>query len=383
MRWVQVPVSSLRAQPRRSEPDVALGLPLDHARFFPFPMTAARGVRLVSSLVNAVGVAQGEVVARAHVRLASGRGEFSFPLRAGMETAEWSWDRPDVRPASGISGPRRRRAGRWRRRTLPAFSGHHYLAELALPGTYFVDGLRLEPAAGAGPPAGDAGGAGGRRRTARCRYRAAGLYVSDARRLREASATPTVRLFEVARTIGPARVAAALRTLPDDRAVLEALAQPERFGVDPLRDALATAADAAGAAVPPEARASRAEIVTRSASRLDVRAEGPGVLVLADSYDAGWSARLDGAPARPLRVNHARAGRGAARRPPPAAAALPPPRLGMGPRPLRAGRAGRGGGVLAGRAAAAKVDPPRARVLACAFYRFARGAHVRRGIPIQ
>jgi len=30
--------------------------------------------------------------------------------------------------------------------------------------------------------------------------------------------------------------------------------------------------------------------------------------VLADSYDAGWSAQLDGRPVRLLRVNHAEAG---------------------------------------------------------------------------
>jgi hypothetical protein len=305
VRWVQVPVSVLRAPERAREVEPPLGLPLVQPRFFAFPMTAARGVRIVSSLVNAAAVPQDQVVAFAHLRLASGRGEFSFPVRAGVHTAEWAWDRPDVRAA--VQHQRPAPAESW-----PAgkegFSGHHYLGELPLPGVYFVDGLRLEPVSGPFQlqviRVAVVEAATGRPRP----LSPAALYVSDATRLREVAATPTVRLFEVPRTLGPARVAAALRVLPDDRAVLEALAQPQRSGVDPLRDVLATAADAAGLAVPPGAKASRAEVLNRSAGRIDVRAEGPGVLVLADSYDPGWSARLDGAPARLLRVNHAQAG---------------------------------------------------------------------------
>jgi uncharacterized membrane protein YfhO len=39
---------------------------------------------------------------------------------------------------------------------------------------------------------------------------------------------------------------------------------------------------------------------------MDVRAEGPGVLVVAESWEAGWSARVDGVAARLLRVEHGR-----------------------------------------------------------------------------
>jgi uncharacterized membrane protein YfhO len=35
-----------------------------------------------------------------------------------------------------------------------------------------------------------------------------------------------------------------------------------------------------------------------------VRAEGPGALVVATAFDAGWSATVDGAAAPLLRVNH-------------------------------------------------------------------------------
>ena len=39
-----------------------------------------------------------------------------------------------------------------------------------------------------------------------------------------------------------------------------------------------------------------------------VRAEGPGLLVVGEGFDAGFSARVDGAPARVLRVNGDRMG---------------------------------------------------------------------------
>jgi hypothetical protein len=304
VRWVQVPVSALRSPSRAREAEPPLGLPLLEPRFFAFPMTAARSVRLVSSLINAAAVPQDQVVALAHVRLASGRGEFTLPLRAGVHTAEWAWDRPDVRAAARHRRPEP--AESW-----PAgagFSGHHYLAELALPGSYFVDGLRLEPVEGPFQLQVMRVALVEAATSRPLPLAPAARYASDATRLREVTATPTVRLFELPRTLGPARVASGLRVLPDDRAVLEALAQPQRLGVDPLRDVLATAADAAGITVAAGARAGRAEVLGRSAGRIDVRAEGPGVLVLADSYDPGWRAQLDGGSVRLLRVNHAQAG---------------------------------------------------------------------------
>jgi hypothetical protein len=303
IRWVQVPASALRPSAREAE--TALGMTLDRPRFFPFAMTAARAVRIVSSLANAVGAPQGQLVGTIHVRLASGRGQFSYPLRAGVETAEWAWDRADVRNV--VRHRRPAPAESWAV-TGEGFSGHHYLAELPLPGSYYVDGVRLEPVPGplvlrvmrlALVEAG----------TGRAEpLSAPALYLSDATRLREAAATPTVRLFEVQRTPGPAHVAARLHALGDDRAVLEALARPEPARVDPLRDALAVAAEAAGREPQPAGRAGRAEVVRRATGRLEVRAEGPGVLVLAESWDRGWSVLLDDRPAPALRVNHSELG---------------------------------------------------------------------------
>jgi membrane protein YfhO len=94
----------------------------------------------------------------------------------------------------------------------------------------------------------------------------------------------------------------------DDAAVLAALAAPTAFGIDPRREALATARDAEGVALAAGGRASRAEVARAGASRLEVRAEGPGLLLVAQGFDPGWSASVDGREARVVRVNHTQIG---------------------------------------------------------------------------
>jgi hypothetical protein len=252
---------------------------------------------------EAVDVPNAMPVARLTVRLASGH-ELPLLVRAGVETAEWAYDRPDVRGAIA-----HRRAPVLESFSAPGgFEGHHYLGVLPLPGRYLVDGIRvqrvaspgrftvsrlalLDPESGRATPVSLAAG-----------------YVSDSARFREAAATPGVRLFESTPTVGPARVVERLRALPDDEAVLAALAAPTAAGIDPRREALATQSDARGITLPPESRASRAEVARAGGGRLEVRAEGPGLLVVAQGFDPGWSARVDDRPASVVRVDHAQLG---------------------------------------------------------------------------
>jgi uncharacterized membrane protein YfhO len=79
---------------------------------------------------------------------------------------------------------------------------------------------------------------------------------------------------------------------------------PRAAGVAPARDALAVDSDVAGFTLPEHAKAGEAVVARSEGARLDVRADGPGLLVVAEGYDAGWSAALDGRPARVVRVNH-------------------------------------------------------------------------------
>ena len=122
VRWVELPSETLVVPGDKDglgEPlDVVLEPPRPH--LFPLPITRATEVRLVSYLSGAVEVEQGTIVAECVARLASGR-EIWHPIRAGIETAEWAWDRPDVRGRSATAWPGCTRASP-RARVSPAIS---------------------------------------------------------------------------------------------------------------------------------------------------------------------------------------------------------------------------------------------------------------------
>jgi hypothetical protein len=305
VRWVQVPTGAL-AVPADAD---ALGEPLDvvvepqRPAYFALPITRATELRFASFLSAAVEIEDGKVVAECAVRLASGR-EIVLPIRAGRETAEWAWDRPDVRD----------RVRHVRPKVLATFTtglgvtGNQYLAALPLGARYAVRSLRFRALAGAPPlrlvKAGLFDGAGSHA----VGVSTASAYVSDDVRLAEVAGTPLVSLFEVRRGIGPAWVVESLRRLPDAARVLETLRSPTRFGVDARREALAAEADVQGVVLPPGSRSQSADVAQSASGRIVVRAAGPGLLVVGEGFDPGFAAQVDGAPARVLRVNGDRLG---------------------------------------------------------------------------
>jgi hypothetical protein len=133
-------------------------------------------------------------------------------------------------------------------------------------------------------------------------------FVSDTTCFSEAARTPAVRLFELSRSAGRAHVVAGLEVLQDDDAVRRALERPRAAGLDLSRVALATQQDATALALPGSTRSSPATAVSGEGNRLDVSAAGPGLLVVAESWDPGWTAQVDGRPSGVLRVNHAQIG---------------------------------------------------------------------------
>jgi hypothetical protein len=188
------------------------------------------------------------------------------------------------------------------------FQGHQYLGVLRLPGRFAVVGLRFRAWPDAPPlwllRVGLHDGTTGR---------ASGValisgYLSDEVRLREAAGTPLVTLFEVRRGVGPAWVVESLRQLPEAERVGDLLRSPTRLGVDSRREALAVEHDVAGVALPPGSRSSGAVLARAIGGRLILRASGPGLLVVTEGWDAGWSVRVDGTPERVLRVNGDRLG---------------------------------------------------------------------------
>jgi hypothetical protein len=269
VRWVQVPSSSLLMAPDAQGLGDALDLPLESVRprFFALPIMRATEVRMLTRLSDAVAVEPGTPVAWLVVRLVSGR-EVPFPVRAGIETRE-----------------------------------RRHLGAVKLPVPWTIDGLRLE--AVDGPFRLSLHGLGVVDSTT---GRGAGLalpaaYVSDTVRLREEAATPRVRLFGVNRGLGRAWVVDSLRRLGDEATLLRFLREPTRRGVDTRREALVLSSEAEGIDLPAGSRSSRAEVARESAGRIDLRAEGPGFLVVTEGFDPGWKATVDGSRAPLTRAN--------------------------------------------------------------------------------
>jgi hypothetical protein len=305
VRWVEVPTEGLivaaDADGFGDALDVVVEPPRPH--LFPIPFTLATEVRVLTFLAGAVEVEQGRVVAECVARLASGR-EISLPIRAGVDTAEWAWERPDVRAAV-------RHAKAPVHSSFPApegFAGHRYLGVLHLPGRFAIAALRFRAGPGAPPlwllRAGLRDAETGRG----VGLSLASAYLSDEVRLAEAAGTPRASLFEVRRGIGSAWVVESLRRLPDEARLMDFLRAPTRLGVDARREALATEADARGVVLPPGSRASPADLARAAGGRVVVRAAGPGLLVLGEGFDPGFSARVDGRAAPVLRVNGDRTG---------------------------------------------------------------------------
>jgi hypothetical protein len=304
IRWVQVPAAALSAQAGQAGVGETLDMPLEagRPRFIPFPFVLATEIRVASWMSDAVGLAQGVPVARLLVRLVSGH-VLELELRAGKDTGEWAYDRPDVRAAVAHDRPQILES--WR--DPAGFEGHRYVTTLALPGRYAVEGLDLERLPGAGrltiSRLGALDGATGRVSPVSI----VAAYVSDTGHIKQIAATPAVRLFEVPGSLGAARVVERLRRLPDGDAVRRGLRAPAA-DFDPRREALAVDSEAAGVTLPPGSRASRAEAQGPLAGRIDVQAEGPGLLVVAESWDPGWRATVDEKEAAIVRVNQIQMG---------------------------------------------------------------------------
>ncbi len=298
IRFVQVPIASLEVPPESGSWGSSLRVPvvLGQARFFAFPPTYAQEVRLVSSLAEAIAVPQGETVAVVHVRLVSGR-VLSFPVRAGIETAEWAHDRLDVKPA--VAHYRAPVAESWPI-AGQGFSGHRYQGAFDLRARYFLDGVTVERRPGAGSLLVTRVALLDRERIVPASLDAA--YLSDGR-FRELAATTRVRLFELPGSLGPARVVSRVRLVEDEPKALVALGQPEASGFDPHREALWVASAGEAPRLLPGARSGRADLVRAARGTIEIRAEGPGLLVVGESFDGGFRAWVDESAAPIFRVN--------------------------------------------------------------------------------
>jgi hypothetical protein len=300
VQWAEIPSSALVSRPDPAGLGETLDIRLEvgRPRYFPLPMTPATQIRIASHLSGATRLEDDTPVARVKMRLASGR-DVELLLRAGRDTAEWAYDRPDVAPSV-----RHRKARVLEPLVDPTgFAGHQYLGILDLPGRFFVDGLGVERLPTEGELTLARIGVTDVRTESVAPVSLAAGYVSDEAHFSPLFETPAVRLFELPQTLGLARVTERLRVLPGDESVESVLNEAEQAGFDPRHETLVTEADAGGLALPPASVSSRAEVARSEGPRLALEAVGPGLLVLAENWDRGWRAHVDGKEVSVVRVN--------------------------------------------------------------------------------
>ncbi|MFY9781368.1 MAG: hypothetical protein WAJ85_12775 [Candidatus Baltobacteraceae bacterium] len=250
----------------------------------------ADGVGLVTALGASIDVPQGETVANVVLRGRSGAAQV-LPLRAGVETAEFAYDRPDV-----LAAIRHRRAALYQR------DGVNSWYECLLP-------VRLrEPVASVDIRMIDSHAALNVRKLSLI-DRSAGLaypfsgeapYFGDPRHFRHVADVDGVAVFENLRS-GPAVwIASAVPSVLGTASDAEMAAFRERLrGMNLRRDALTAGTPATG-----PVRGS-ARLVRDEAERREAVATCPGECLLVSSmtFTDDWTAAVDGRPSRLVRAD--------------------------------------------------------------------------------
>ena len=240
----------------------------------------ASGLQVQSYLGNSAGLKDGQVAARILVTDTSGR-SWSFDLRAGIETAEWAYDRPDVR--SRVQHQRARVAMTW---NLPT-PVHTYVADLTFPQPISVQQVtlqRVEPDIFIVVP------------------ELAVVPVQPLQRYQLVGESQGTKLFRNNMALPRALLVARAEVVQDPAEALERLQQD---GFDPRQEVILE-----GAGLPKEQGTGQdpGEVVQLSRSNnalsFQVRATSYGFLLLNELSYPGWNAYLDGQRVRVWRANY-------------------------------------------------------------------------------
>lgn len=307
------------AKENLSLPDIGAGKRLR----FGFPAVAVDRVALLTNLSFAEDVPDDAVVARLRLQATDGR-SFEYSLRAGADTADWAYDRPDLRTRI-----RHRRAAVATSYDIHDarfnYKGHAYVCAFTLPEKVVIESGELDPEPL--PP----GALLSVFRISLADTTASRSYPLSARMVTiETSAAKNrpaeserwkfvargldVNIYENTRALPRAWLASEVRVV-DEEAMLQVIrtgSSPDGTKWDPLRtalvqnelpafDASAHAGQSAGSAP-----AGRVDVAAYEPNRLSLiaHASGESMLVLSENEYPGWRAYIDGADAPIVRVNY-------------------------------------------------------------------------------
>ncbi len=254
----------------------------------------ASGLQIHSYLGNSTELVDGQIAARVRVVDSSG-GSSTIDLRAGIETAEWAYDRPDV--VSRVKHSRAPISMTW---NLPS-PVHTYVAEVAFPEPIEIAELsleRVEPNVFITVP------------------EIAAIPAVPLQRYQEVGETEEVKLYRnnlalPGAMLGPEAVSVG--------SPVEALEEVQRPDFDPRRMVVLEGSDrptvgATGRSPLPDAHAQvqatttlgEVELLSRSNNtvRLEVRTGAGGFLVLNELSYPGWNAYVDGVRTGVWRANY-------------------------------------------------------------------------------
>lgn len=278
------------------------------------PAVAADRVALLTNLSFAENVPDNAVVAKLHLQATDGR-SFEFLLRAGADTADWAYDRPDLR--SHIQHRRATVATSYDVNDAQfKYKGHAYLSSFALPEKVVIETGELEPEPLRAWPGASLGvfrislADSTQDRSYPLSSRMVTIEASSAKdrsaesdRWKFVARGLDVNIFENTRALPRAWLASEVRVM-DDEAMLQVIRTgylPDGSQWDPRRTALVESEPAVAVSGSGQVDVSTYE---PNRLRLAVRANGASLLVLSENDYPGWRAYVDGADAPIVRVNY-------------------------------------------------------------------------------
>jgi len=272
-------------------------------------------VGLITNIAWSESVPDNTTVARLRLHLAEGPA-LEFPLRAGTDTAEWSYDRPDI--SGRIHHRKAAVATSYKVNVAPgSYDAHTYVTTISLPQTLNVVGgeIVLEPDARWPDLSMVVFRISLINQAENQTYALARTMVSMDDEIGEGSAaserwklltqTPYVDVYENSRSLPHAWLATQTKVL-DEQAMLSVIREG-RFADGSKWDPATTALiESPLAAITPSGNGGTAQVARYEPNHIDLitKSEAPSVLVLSENHYPGWRAYVDGRFVDTLRVDY-------------------------------------------------------------------------------